>query len=131
MAFAELGQVYAEIVRVCQPFYELPKETPTSASSSTSSTAQEEGGFYLHPLLEDGLLLQQQQHQQGQQGQQQRQDLHSRLWTLSKYNTDENPQDPTAACHNHNRLLTAETNVVVEDTANTIMGRHGPGRWRQ
>ena len=50
MNYADLGQAYAEMLTVCQPFYALP---PTTVSPGESSQAPKP--FVLHPRLEDGL----------------------------------------------------------------------------
>jgi hypothetical protein len=47
----DLGAVYAEIMSICQPFYELPK----NASSDT---------FYITPRLEDVLFIDEQDNPQ-------------------------------------------------------------------
>jgi hypothetical protein len=50
--YTDLGQVYAEMLTVCQPFYALPPST----SKSKGITPQPSKPFFLHPRLEDGLL---------------------------------------------------------------------------
>jgi hypothetical protein len=45
----DLGQVYLEMLLICQPFYELP------VSSDDPGETPRQGGFYIHPRLEDGL----------------------------------------------------------------------------
>ena len=65
----DLEQAYVEMLVMCQPFYEL------SSSADGLASIPQQGGFYLHPRLEDGLPADQR---------------------CDKF---ENPQDPTSSFH--------------------------------
>jgi hypothetical protein len=78
--YADLGQAYAEMMVLCQPFYAFPPSSPPSPGQQKPGDYEEMSNqqeqFYLHPRLEDGLHDSQQR----------------RSLLMNRY---ENPQDAT------------------------------------
>ena len=101
--YGDLGQLYAEMIFLCKPLYQLPSSSSSEiqvGGGNSSQHKQEEEEFYLHPRLEDG-LNQCHHHQQQQQRQQ-----HPYI------NQYENPQDAATATDSVN----ADNNCITSST---------------
>jgi hypothetical protein len=108
--YGDLGQLYAEMVVLCQPFYQFP---PTSNEIVGNSSQQKEEEFYLHPRLEDGLQC----HEQHRQ--------HQCQHVINQY---ENPQDAAAAGKTTTTVLyslESDNNCIATSTSSmTMMNRN-------